>query len=231
MTHEAPSPNGGRRPWRLPWWHTLFALALVGLTVAAVYLMSHRGRPVSLPAGAAAQVSAETLEVFAYSADELSALADFLPDLDEGRVRAAPPVDWHVASRDPKCVARFLFDRAFPLPRITIEARAASFPQPRDVRRENLLEFRERLLGSLEGKMRQAMEGQCWALVLGDVPCIAYRTQQVFQVGSGRYGADREVLVTLRNGRLYTVILDVQAGQLDDYRADAWAVMAGLKFL
>jgi len=228
MTHDATSPRAGGRSSRRPFWLAVLALGLMCATVGLVLLLTHLGRQ----RNPAAQTDAGALEVLHYPVEKLSALAGYLSDLDEGRLQAAPPVDWYIAPRDQDYVARFVFDRSrqSPLPRITIEARDAKFRQPRDVSEANLPEFLKRFAGSLDSDTRQAVEGSFLTLVLGDVPCVAYQTQRKFRVGNGEFLADREVLVTLRNGRLYEVTLDVRAGQLDDFRADAWAVMAGMQF-
>ena len=134
--------------------------------------------------------------------DELSDLGGYLSDLDEGRLRAAPPVEWYVEPRAKDYVARFVFDRMrqSPLPRITIEARDADFQQPRDVNQANLREFLELFTNSLSEDTRQAVEGDLLMLVLGDVPCVAYKLNKQFRVGNRVYPAEREVLVTLSQG-------------------------------
>ena len=52
-----------------------------------------------------------------------------------------------------------------------------------------------------------------------------------FTTARGELSGEREVLVTLRHGRLYTVTLDVNLGKMESYNADVFAVVAGLRFL
>jgi len=206
------------------------ALALVCLTVALVYLIAGQHK-----AGHATTDGAnrESIEVFHYQVSELSALAGYLSDLDDGRLKAAPPIDWFLAPRSDAYVARFVFDRTqnSPLPRITIEAGDAPFDQPSDLTEQNLGEFVEQLNTTLDAGRRQALERTRMDLVLGDVACVAYQVHRELHVGTNSYQVVREVLVTLHDGRLYTVSLDSLPWKLDDYRADAWAVVASLRFL
>ena len=223
---EAGAP---RHPIVLAWLAIVF---LVCLIVAIVWLTISMWRQGSAAATPAASAPAETPEIYTYSVNELSALAGYLSDLDEGRLRAAPPVQWCVAPRSKDCVARFVFDptRQSPLPRITIESRDAGFPQLRDVNRANLHEFLAQFTRTLGDDAQPTVPRDLLVLVLGDVPCLAYTVNKQFRTGSRRFAAERHVVVTLRHGRLYTVSLDVYTGKLDDYRADVWAVVAGLQF-
>ena len=160
------------------------------------------GRQEDPSTGPPAQAAASAPETYRFSVDELSDLGGYLSDLDEGRLRAAPPVEWYVEPRAKDYVTRFVFDRMrqSPLPRITIEARDADFQQPRDVNQANLREFLELFTNSLSEDTLQAVEGDLLMLVLGDVPCVAYKLNKQFRVGNRVYPAEREVLVTLSRG-------------------------------
>jgi hypothetical protein len=227
MTQDTTSPNAGgwspRRPILLACPAIRLACLIIGLLCLTIGIGCQDDPATGQPAP----------EIYRFSVDELSDLGGYLSDLDEGRLRAAPPVEWYVEPRAKDYVTRFVFDRMrqSPLPRITIEARDADFPRPRDVTQANLHEFLAMFTNSLDEGIRQAVEGDLLMLVLGDVPCVAYKVNKQFRVGSRVYPAEREVLVTLSRGRIYTVSLDVYAGKLEDYRADAYAVVAGFQFL
>ncbi len=230
MTQDTISPNAGGRSLRRP---VLLACLAMGLIIGLMCLTIGIGRQEDPSTGPPAQAAASAPETYRFSVDELSDLGGYLSDLDEGRLRAAPPVEWYVEPRAKDYVTRFVFDRMrqSPLPRITIEARDADFQQPRDVNQANLREFLELFTNSLSEDTLQAVEGDLLMLVLGDVPCVAYKLNKQFRVGNRVYPAEREVIVTLSRGRIYTVSLDVYAGKLEDYRADAYAVVAGFQFL
>jgi hypothetical protein len=227
---QSPSAAGSRR--RHPLFYAGAAFGLIAVIVAVACLVFGRARHQEPALPATPPAAAATPEIQHYPTDQLSTLASYLPDVDEGRLRVAPPIDWYIAPRGENYVARFVFDRMrqSPLPRITVEARVADSPKLRDVTEEKLLEFMEEFVGSWDKDTPPAVHDSLLPLVLGDVPCVAYRMSKRFRLGNRVYPADREVLVTLRRGRLYTVSLDVYAGQLDDYRADAWGVVAGLQF-
>lgn len=231
MTHDTTSPTGGVPSLRRQVLLACLAIGLVCLIILMLYLTICIGRRGN---AAAVQTSPIAPEIHEYTVDQFSALAGYLSDdLDEGRLRVAPPADWYVVPRAKDYIVQFVFDRTrqSPLPRITIEARDANFRQPRDVTRANLPAFLERYTGSLDRDTRQAAEGRVLMLMIGDVPCVVYTLNKRFRDGNREYAGEREVLVTLRNGRLYTVTLDVYAGKMELYNGDVFAVVAGLRFL
>jgi hypothetical protein len=170
-------------------------------------------------------------EVFEYSADKLSGLAAYLPPLDDGRLRVAPPIQWQLRPRSEAYVARFVLDPRVALPRITVEVTDADFPQPVDLTREDLLEFAQRIALGMDESTRQSLMVDVQPLVLGRVPCVRYVVHLRLKQDGKTFRAERETIATLAGGRIYQVVLDVFAGKLDDYRADAFAVMAGMEFL
>lgn len=171
-------------------------------------------------------------EVFKYSLEELSQIGGYLPVLDEGRLQVAPPVDWHMASRSKDYVARFLFDqnRRLALPRITVEVAEAEATDPRNLTKENLVAHVEALTSRIDDKLRQAVQESMRPMMLGDVPCVRYVVPKAFRQGDRTLRGEREVLQTIRDGRVYTVSLDVNASMLLEFRADVYAVVATMKF-
>ncbi len=234
MTHDTTSASAGRAGPRQLLLPACLAIALVCLIVLFLYLTIRIGRQGRAPAVPPAPSAPAPSEIYAYAVDELPALAAYLSaDLDAGRLRAAPPIDWFVAPRDKQHLAQFVLDRTgqSPLPRIRIDARDAPFRQLRDVTRENLPEFLALFPATLDDATRGATAGRILMLRIGDVPCLRYTQNLEFRVGPRKYAGERGVLVTLRQGRLYTVTLDVYVGKLDVYNGDAFAVIAGLQFL
>jgi hypothetical protein len=172
-----------------------------------------------------------------FEVSELAELGGYLEDLDGGRLSLAPPVEWDKRPRDKDHVARFVLDRTEQslFPRITVDVRDAGFPAPSDATEKNLLEFFDRIKASLDQKSVQTVEGP-QPLILGQIPCVRYVIRMGFQVkkesgaGNRSFRGDREIIETLAQGRIYSVILDTHEGKIDYYRADAYAVVAGLRF-
>ncbi len=99
----------------------------------------------------------------------------------------------------------------------------------------SLRQFFDQVKASLDHDSVQTVEGP-QPLMLGHVPCVRYVIRKVFQLknesgsGSRSYRCEREVVETLTQGRIYSVILDTYEGKIEDYRRDAYAVVAGLRF-
>ncbi len=177
--------------------------------------------------------SADSAQIPAYTVDELSAIGNYLPVLDEGRLQAAPPVDWHAAPRSVNYVVRFRFDKnhRLQLPRITVQSRAAEADEPRDLSKTNLLAYIAMVKQRMSDKRLKAIDGEIEPLVLGDVCCLRYVVRKKFLRGQNAVAGACEVVQTIRAGQVYSVLLDVYAGTLVQYRADAYAVMATAKFM
>jgi hypothetical protein len=232
MTQDPASPAPEPSSTRHAMLQVCLAVGLLCLTVLFLYLTFRVGRQGNSSTAPSAPPSPSPPEIHRFAVDDLSPLAAYLSDdLDEGRLRVAPPADWYVAPRDKKYLVQFLWMRQSALPRITIEANEASFPRLRDVTVAKLPEFREKFIAALDESTRQAVDENALMLILGDIPCLAYSMNKQFRLGTLEYPGERQVLVTLRKGRLYTVTLDVQAGGLVDRNGDAFAVVAGLQFV
>ena len=173
-------------------------------------------------------------KVWRFSLKELNArLGAYLPPLDDGRLKAAPPEGWYAESRNKAYVTRFVLDRTHhaPLPRITILAEAATFKAPRALNEGNQLVFLKLVADSLGGATVAALKEPVRPMVIGSAPCVRYVVRVNLRLGKKTITADREVLKTLHGGRVYTVILDSNRGQLPKDRSKAYVVFAGLEFL
>jgi hypothetical protein len=167
---------------------------------------------------------------------ELAELGGYVEDVDDGRLSLAPPVEWRRKLRDKAYVAQFVLTAQSPFPRITVHVRKAGFRAPRNVTDENsLLQFLDQIKASLDRDSVKTLEGP-QPLILGDVPCVRYVILMGFHMKSESgaedrsFRGDREVVETLTQGRIYSVILDTYEGKIEDYRRDAYAVVAGLRF-
>lgn len=171
-------------------------------------------------------------EVPGYAQNDLSDITGYLPVLDDGRLKVALPIQWRMEPRSRDYVVRFRFDqnRQLPLPRITIHARDVVEGEPDNLTKDGLAGYIEVMAGQMEEKQRAAIVGQINPLMLGNIPCARYVTPRSFRLGKRVIPGDREVVQTIRGGRVYTILLDVTAGTLIDYRGDAYAVVAWMQF-
>jgi len=174
---------------------------------------------------------AGTDEIPSYALDDLSELGSYLPPLDDDRLRIAPPAGWHVESRSRDHLARFVRDktRRVPLPMITVLVEDADFEDLRDLNADNHLEFADFVEDGLEESTREALAEPVGPLILGDVRIVRYVVKKTFERNKKKFAADREVIKTLKRGRVYTVLLDVYPNQLVEFRADAYAVVGGMQ--
>jgi hypothetical protein len=175
-------------------------------------------------------------QIHRFAPSELTALGGYLEDADDGRLSLAPPVEWRRKLRDKAYVAQFVLTEQSPFPRITVHVREAGFRVPRDATDEDsLLKFLDQIKTTLDRDSVTTLEGP-QPLILGDVPCVRYVCLMGFHLKSASGSedrsirGDREVIETLTRGRIYSVILDTYEGKIEDYRADAYAVVAGLRF-
>lgn len=175
-------------------------------------------------------------QIHRFDPSELTALGGYVEDVDDGRLSLAPPVEWRRRSRDKAYVAQFVLTEQSLFPRITVQVREAGFREPRAATDErSLRQFFDQVKASLDHDSVKTLEGP-QPLMLGDVPCVRYVIRKVFQLkhesGSGNrsYRCEREVVETLAQGRIYSTILDTYEGRIEDYRRDAYAVVAGLRF-
>ena len=165
--------------------------------------------------------------------ESLPAVDAYLPPLDDGRVRLAPPTGWRPLARDTKYLARFVQGEATQLPRIAVTASDSPSPEVTNATEDNIEELIAPLTAkSKEGK-RKPIE-PVRPIILGD---------QVFarHVRIARYNDEPCAIVSLQtvhDGRMYTVELYVKAGSdgseyakfLKQHQDDAYAVAANLKF-
>jgi hypothetical protein len=171
-------------------------------------------------------------EIPSYKTDQLSELGRYLPPLDGGRIRIAPPAGWHPEPRDKSYVTRFIRDktRRVPLPMITVKAEDFAVDDLQDLDADNHLEFSDLVADAMDETTRAALLERVDPLTLGDVRCARYVVKKTFSRKGKQFSGEREVIKTLSRGRVYTISLDVYKNQLVNFRGDAYAVVAGLEF-
>lgn len=146
-------------------------------------------------------------------------------ELDNGRVKAAPPKDWTLLSRHQDYVVRFKAAASVQYPMILVTAK--DYENVVDVTKDNVDEFAKQIAS---------------ALAAGEKPAKLYEEVRPIQVKSlagatylRRANAkgtvvDRFFVETVHGGRKYTVELRTPKGTLDQYRAYPVAVAAALQF-
>lgn len=157
------------------------------------------------------------------------ALGAYLPPLDEGRVEIAPPDGWGVLPRDSAYVTRFYKENRSGLPRIDVQVEADRYGDLGTATEQNVQEFAEQVAAELKAEGSQPLE-PVLPLLLGDVPCARYVVATRLQMGEKVVAAERQRLLVLHAGRLYTIDLLVLAQTLKKDRDAAYAVVAGLRF-
>ena len=165
--------------------------------------------------------------------DSLPAVEAYLPPLDAGRVRVAPPQGWRPIARDAKYLARFVKGEATELPRIAVLASDSPSPEVTNVTEENV----EELIAPLTAKSKEGKKKPIEPvrpIILGD---------HIFarHVRIARYNDEPCAIVSLQtvhDGRMYTVELYVEAGSdgseyakyLKQHQDAGYAVAANLKY-
>ena len=165
-------------------------------------------------------------QVYKYSLSEVSALGDYGPPLDGGRVEIAPPENWRVGPRQSSMLVWYHeFKDAKLLPQIRISVEDAPEGAPQDATVENAKQYAKWVKDQLGDKK---LVEDVVPLVLGDNTFGRY-------VALGKYKespAHRLTLVTTREGRVYTIETIVFAGDLEKNRSnvlDGYAVGASLR--
>jgi hypothetical protein len=155
------------------------------------------------------------------STKNLPALAEYLPPLDDGRIQLAGPRGWRPVPRSSKFLARFKRTKDEQYPTIIVTAQDSQ--SVGDVERGNVEKFAARLAKETGAK-------NVSPLVIGDFVGAAYRKYGKEQ-GKTSQVLDRLLLVTVVDGREYTLELRARDGELDESRERLFAVAHGAKFL
>lgn len=189
--------------------------------------------PSKTAAPAAAAVSEAGNKVRAL--DDLPAIGDYLPPLDEGRVEVAPPEGWKPLSRRSSYLAAFVAGNPSDLPRIVVTTGEPPAADLGDTTDENAGALAAALDAQLRQDATKVVPEPCLPIVLGERAFVRH-------VRLARLSGDPAViqsLQTVAGGRLYTVelICNVNAADgreymksLKEHRDQGYAVAAHLKF-
>lgn len=149
-----------------------------------------------------------------------------IPDLDDGRLDGAVPVDWHLA-RSPEYVlqCRRRLDADYPILMVSVKPETGQA----DLTRDNVAEFAAAVAAELaedpslaETRLRQ----QVTPVKIGNFIGVEY----AHGAATAKNRLHRYFLVTVANGRRYTVELRALEGTQQGYVSAAQAMAANLKF-
>lgn len=198
------------------------SFSLVGCFVAAQCLSSLVGCGGSNDSGNGSSDLPPTKKV---SVSKLPPLDDYLPPLDDGKVQIAPPKGWKVMGREKNYLTRFYLSDQIGFPRILITVDASMLEGIDTVTPENVSELASATAASLKERKAAVLEAPR-PMIIGDNALVRY----VLKAKQRDVALEKQMLQTVVNGRLYTVDLQVNAGDIEKHRDAAYAVAAGLKF-
>jgi len=183
-------------------------------------------------APAAAAIDAADDGIKRRAAEDLPAVGEYLPPLDDGKVEIAGPAGWIQLPNTSKQLAAFAPDKAKAYPRINVTADDSPLPVLGDLTEENAAQF-VTVLDEPYRKKRKSLPEGGKPIVLGGTPYI----RQVRLVSINKKQLVLQWLATVQKGRLYTVDLfcEVDPAKPADYatplkeaRDYAYAVAAHL---
>lgn len=163
------------------------------------------------------------------SIDGLPAADDKLPPLDKGRVKVPVPAGWKVLSKKKGYLARFFHTVRSNPPRINVtvvDPPQNDFPTATE---ENVDWLRDVVQEHIDGKLVEGekLVDSYRTIVFGNKPWV-----RCVRGGKlGNIGIERQILVTIADGRMYTVELMVIAHTLKKHRDSGYAVAAAMQFL
>lgn len=201
------------------------------LTCSAIGCGSHSPVPSpkqgELAPGGAEDARSTDWTIKHYAIEELTATEDeFL--IDDGRVEVAPPKDWKRLPRSDKYLVCFTHADRAGLPRITVTSEAFSSSVFENVTSDNLVDFGKFRLEALSGgdepaKLIEAVR----PLQLGETTWIRY----VVAASFANAAAEKQILETVHEGKLYRIELQVAPETLTVHRDAAYAVAAKMRFI
>jgi len=197
----------------------LITLALFAVVPIVAGCTSDSEDPPAEPAAPA------ELTIKRVDAAKLPPLADPLPPLEDGTLEIAPTERTEVLPRRSSYVCGFHFGDPSSPPRILLLAEPNTYEQIERLTEDNLIEFTKLVDERLANGQTQPLEPPL-PMVIGGQPCVRYVMPTRFKEAI----AERQLLETIRNGKLYRLDLQVFARQIPDYRDDAYAIFAGMKF-
>lgn len=145
---------------------------------------------------------------------------------DEGRLKLNTPKDWDWLPKRSEYIAAFyLKDKNAP-PLIFL--REATYPVDgvENVTKEDVEGFAEKVAAGLKQNEVTPAE-PIRPMIIGDTPVVRY----VLHSRRGNNAVERQILVTVQNGRQYEIDLQVYPKTITTYRDAGYAVAASMEFI
>jgi hypothetical protein len=153
---------------------------------------------------------------------ELPKLNDYLGKIDT-KVEVAPPQGWIPKTRSKEYLVAFVRDKSSAVPAIVVRATDTAEGDIADVTEDNVVDYAIAVQATLSDPIESARP-----MKIVD----RYFVRYVKDARISDLPAEVQVLMTVREGRTYIVELRVRdVADLKKYKAHAYAVAAGLKFV
>jgi len=149
----------------------------------------------------------------------------FPAPLDSGRVELSAPAGWDWFPRDSAYITRLFKTSQGALPRILVTAVDAPTGLPADITPENVEQLREYIAGELVVEDIKPLEPPK-AIQIDGKALVRYVRGGKLKNAS----VERQVLLVLRGGRLYTIELQSFPADTEAERDAAYAVAGSMKF-
>ncbi len=157
--------------------------------------------------------------------------------VEPGQLAIASPVNWGLAPRSSRYVARFYFykNRRTRLPRIWITSTPVDGSGIETVTHDNVIKYATTLATQFEKESKAGLLESVKPMVIADRACARYvlKTRFIFKDGNNERAvvAERQVLQTIIQGRQFIVELHVLPGELRKFRDISYAVLAAIDML
>jgi hypothetical protein len=151
---------------------------------------------------------------------DLPELGEYMPPLDGERIEVAPPEGWTVSPRGEGYVVRFRESTAEKYPMILVTAEDCEAVA--NLSPDNVREFADRT-------RREESLGAAEPITIGDFVGVVYGKRGKEAKSLNRI-LERLLLVTVADGRKYTLELRTWEGQLEKSKRALFAVAGGIRF-
>lgn len=167
------------------------------------------------------EASFEPLPLKPVDEGKLPKLGEYLRSIDK-KVEVAPPQGWLPKGRSKEYLVAFVKEKSAAVPAILVKTSDTAAGEIADVTADNVIDYAIAVQGTLSDPIESARPMQ-----IGK----HYFARYVKKATIATLPAEVQVLITIREGRTYTIELRVRdLEDLKKYRDQAYAVAAGLKF-
>lgn len=157
------------------------------------------------------------------------ATGDELPPLDDGRLTLAAPKGWKFVPRPSNSLIKFDKGGTLGIPSIDVTVEPSPYSEFENLTKENVVAFAKLRDKEMLENGRPLLE-PAKPMIIGGRPCVRYVIAVRVTSRMGSLDAERQVLETIHDERLYSVNLLILEGEILESRDAAYAVAASMKF-